>query len=88
MFVSEKLYFFFLSPIVLNRRKARANIVANYSERLKEEDILRVLDSLSDSNNHLLAYRHPIDALIIYLKKYFHPQNAEPNFSLAVCSIA
>lgn len=70
------------------RDEARKNIIANFESKIPKEDIKLVLDSLSDSNNHLLAYRHPIDMLIGYLTTYFNPNQPDGQFSLAVCTPA
>jgi len=45
-----------------------------------------VLESLADSNAYILANRHPVDLMIGYLKKYFHPENKESGFSLSIQS--
>lgn len=69
------------------REQARQNIIHKYQSKIKKEDILRVLDSLSDSNSHLLSYRHPIDMILGYLHKYFKPNQPEGTFSLAVSTL-
>eukprot|EP01126_Amoeba_proteus_P010781 TRINITY_DN14258_c0_g1_i3.p1 TRINITY_DN14258_c0_g1~~TRINITY_DN14258_c0_g1_i3.p1 ORF type:complete len:599 (-),score=131.10 TRINITY_DN14258_c0_g1_i3:74-1870(-) len=66
------------------RKRSRENIIQKFSSKMSEEEIKLVLDSVTDSNTHLLTYRHPIDQMINYLTKYFHPNHPENGFSLAI----
>jgi len=71
----------------LQRKTAREWLIKKYTtETLTKEDITHCLESLADSNSFVLANRHPVDRMLYFLKRYFHPKNAEDEFSLAIRS--
>eukprot|EP01123_Difflugia_compressa_P011976 TRINITY_DN4973_c0_g1_i1.p1 TRINITY_DN4973_c0_g1~~TRINITY_DN4973_c0_g1_i1.p1 ORF type:complete len:515 (+),score=103.50 TRINITY_DN4973_c0_g1_i1:102-1547(+) len=72
------------------KKKSRIELKQKYvnvtETLLTEDDLTIVLDSLSDSNSYILSNRHPVDMMIGYLKRYFHPNKKEKQFSLAIRS--
>jgi hypothetical protein len=65
--------------------KLRAKYVA--SQRLTEDELMLVLNSLADGNAYVASCRHPVDRMINYLKKYFDAFDARtPEDSLAIQS--
>jgi len=67
------------------RKSCREGLLKKHtSEKCTANDILLCLDSISDSNSFILMNRHPVDRMIQFLKKYFHPKNKEENFSLSI----
>ena len=44
--------------------------------KLSEDELMLVLNSLSDGNAYVASCRHPVDKMINYLKRYFDPQHA------------
>eukprot|EP00918_Siedleckia_nematoides_P058907 GHVU01128533.1.p1 GENE.GHVU01128533.1~~GHVU01128533.1.p1 ORF type:complete len:612 (-),score=113.78 GHVU01128533.1:326-2077(-) len=51
---------------------------------LSEEEVEQCVYSLSDHNSHLRFNKRPCTEMIRYLKEYFRPDAAEPNFSLSI----
>jgi hypothetical protein len=68
------------------KKEARKKLEIYITEKFTKSDLNLVLDSLADSNAYILANRHPVDMMIGYLKKYFHPTNKESGFSLSIQS--
>jgi len=66
------------------KSEARVKLQGYITEQFTKEDLHLVLDSLTDSNTYILANRHPVDMMIGYLKKYFHPDRKEEGFSLGI----
>lgn len=52
------------------------------SASLSEEDIMRVLDSISDNNSYLAFNVRPVERMIGMLKAHFDRSKEDPNFSL------
>ncbi|OLL23541.1 UPF0652 protein [Neolecta irregularis DAH-3] len=50
------------------------------------ENIRQCLYSIGDNSSYLRANRDPVDRMIYYLTKYFHPENIEGQFGLGICS--
>jgi len=63
---------------------ARKSLESYITEKFTKTDLDLVLESISDSNSYILANRHPVDMMIGYLKKYFHPEKKEEGFSLTI----
>ena len=58
-----------------------------YGSREFSQDMIRqCLYSIGDNNAFLRTNRDPCERMIVYLKQYFDPKNAEKNFSLSIQS--
>eukprot|EP00540_Astrosyne_radiata_P010705 CAMPEP_0116857942 /NCGR_PEP_ID=MMETSP0418-20121206/20851_1 /TAXON_ID=1158023 /ORGANISM="Astrosyne radiata, Strain 13vi08-1A" /LENGTH=436 /DNA_ID=CAMNT_0004491717 /DNA_START=119 /DNA_END=1429 /DNA_ORIENTATION=- len=86
---------------VLAERKTRAKIAAEIkrkekaveqlkikyrSSRLSSEEIHLCLYSICDNNSFLNSNRVPIDKIIMFLQKYFRPDQFEDGYSLSIVS--
>jgi len=69
-----------------NKMAAKKELEKYVTEKFKKEDLHLAIESLADSNAYILANRHPVDMMIGYLKKYFHPDKKEDGFSLSIQS--
>jgi len=54
------------------------------THQLNEAIIQLCLYSICDNHSYLRTNRDPVDQMIVYLKKYFHPDTVEEGFSLAI----
>eukprot|EP01091_Cochliopodium_minus_P018351 TRINITY_DN7420_c0_g1_i1.p1 TRINITY_DN7420_c0_g1~~TRINITY_DN7420_c0_g1_i1.p1 ORF type:complete len:552 (+),score=144.01 TRINITY_DN7420_c0_g1_i1:38-1693(+) len=67
------------------KREATKLLVEEYkTEELTEDDILLVINSISDSNSFLVSNRDPVDSIIYYLKKYFHETDSDSETDLTI----
>jgi len=70
---------------VAAKRQATAAIKAEYiTPELPEEQLERVLVSVSDANSFLASNRVPVDRMIANLTTYFHPDKKEEGHSLSI----
>lgn len=53
---------------------------------MTDEQLLLVLNSVSDGNSYVAACRHPVDKMINYLKHYFDANSGDGEASLAISS--
>jgi len=64
-----------MTKLVAEKAKARATLIEKYKSKLNEDDILLIMDSISDANSYLVSNRNPVDRIIYYLSHYFDPEN-------------
>ncbi len=43
----------------------------------QQDELLMVVNSVSDGNAYVAGCRHPVDKMINYLKKYFDPNDGK-----------
>lgn len=76
-----------ISDQIKLKTSSRKKLIEKYvNENFTEQELLLIVESLSDSNSYILANRHPVDMMIGYLKKYFNPNQKEKEFSLKIRS--
>ena len=76
-----------LDNISKNKSSAIKELCVKFkSELLTEDDIKRVLDSISDNNSYLSFNVKPVEKLIFHLKNNFDRLKEDPNFSLELTS--
>jgi len=64
-----------MTKLAAEKAKARLTLVEKYKIKLTEDDLLLILDSISDANSYLVSNRNPVDRIIYYLSHYFDPNN-------------
>ncbi|GMI32642.1 hypothetical protein TrCOL_g12184 [Triparma columacea] len=70
---------------IRKKEKAVKYLKEKYSTvQLSEDDIHTCLYSISDNNSFLNSNRLPVDKMIKYLEKYFHPKQMEEGYSLSI----
>jgi len=69
----------------VNRKESAVKYLSSkYRHLVPKDDLQRCLYSIGDNNSFLLGTRDPVEKMIRYLKKFFHPDRVEEGYSLAI----